>query len=719
IGPVETKNNGLELRDREDFLLVIPPDFPFDIPWIKVLHKRFAGFPHVVWSHQLCIFQSAIEWNPADGLYGFFERLRIWLWRAAINDMDPVGGPLEPPHHITDYSQVPFVIRANAPVESGKPWFGLAELKKYPNRIELVGWNNLDGKWPEDYSPAFAVFLPEALPMEFPKKGADFFRELNNQGIDRSQILQNLALASLFADDKSPIHLVLGIPNMRRSPGGSPKFHIAVWTVPSDFIDFFRTIFPKGTDSEEVRLIKKEFADKIYSFFETTEIAWCRVLEDRDEIVIRRDFKTPIAWFTGKNVLILGCGALGSWAAEIIARAKPNLIHIVDHSIVKPGLLARQNYTLEDIGSNKATALAKRLQEIIPKESVEYFPCEAHYFITKNKEILNKYNIILDCTASHIFQMKLEKDWALFNNNAPAIISMVINGTAQHCLGVVLSPKSSSGIWDAYTQLKYKLCFDGSKQKIISAFYSEQATKDLFQPEPGCSDPTFSGSTADAAILTSTALGIAVDKLMVGTSQGFAFSAVGKDCSTGAYYTVEFSKIEEIKVDKYRIRISKNVYQEVRGWVKQNKRLRSSRHETGGLLWGLWDDAIGIIWVFDCSGPPPDSRHDPAFFICGAKGTIEEHKKRFKLSHGSCGFIGLWHTHPDMHSDQSGIDMASMADLVSIKKKKKKRVLMLIFGRTENQSTANFYIYESQSLDQSTDLISIGETQTVLESTII
>jgi len=98
LGPMETRPGGLDLREREEFVLSVPPDFPFDYPTLLLDHDRFAHFPHVIWSTWICLYQSAIQWNPADGLYGFFERLSVWLGRAAINEMDPVEGPLEPPH---------------------------------------------------------------------------------------------------------------------------------------------------------------------------------------------------------------------------------------------------------------------------------------------------------------------------------------------------------------------------------------------------------------------------------------------------------------------------------------------------------------------------------------------------------------------------------------------------------------------------------------------
>src|SRR5690349_2965124 len=57
VGPVETAPGGLDLREREEFILTVPPNFPFDFPRLSVAHDRFAGFPHVVWTHGICLYR--------------------------------------------------------------------------------------------------------------------------------------------------------------------------------------------------------------------------------------------------------------------------------------------------------------------------------------------------------------------------------------------------------------------------------------------------------------------------------------------------------------------------------------------------------------------------------------------------------------------------------------------------------------------------------------
>jgi len=632
--------------------------------------------------------------------------------------MDPLEGPLEPPHHVTSFSQVPFVIRSNAPVAAGTPWYGVAELERHSNRTELVAWNDLTGAMPADRQMALAIILPEPLPMQFPKMGADLFKELSKQNVDRYQIIRNLAIASLFTEKGDAIHLVVGLP-MRRAADGSPRIHVAVWSTPPAFADSLRSALPKDTDTEGLRAIRQELADALYSLLEKTEIAWCQVMEDRSEIVVRRDRGTSLEWFAGKKVLVLGCGALGSWVAEMLVRVNLRSLHVLDSANVKPGVLARQNYLPSDIGSNKAAALVRRLKAVDPRLAIEGFAVEAHGYLTRTPEAIRGYDAVIDCTASSIFQMKMERDWRLFGGRTPPIMSMVTDAKARRCLLVCISPNSGGGMWDAYVQLKHRLCAQRSSPELVSAFYSENAVKDLFQPEPGCSDPTFAGSTADVCCVASTALNMAAEHWAKGcTTVGGAFSAHSVERG-GETEVVGLSGIQEMVSGGDRVRIASGVYREAKAWVRRNNRIRSRSYETGGLLWGFWDDAVGVIWIFDASGPPPDSRHEPGHFVCGVEGTSEEHKRRMGQSHGTCGFIGFWHTHPDMDSRQSIVDIGGMAELVSRIGQNQKRSVMLIFGRTGGRSTATIHVYESHSLSPRGDLISVGVGEISLEEPVV
>jgi hypothetical protein len=715
VGAIETRQGGLDLREREEFILGVPPDFPFDRPSLRVGHNRFAGFPHVTWVTSICLYQSSIEWNPSDGLYGFFDRLRLWLARAAINDMDPLEGPLEPPHHDTDFSQKPVVIRADAPCRAGEAWNGVALLQEHANRVELTGWNDLDGEWPTGGRLALAVMLSEALPMEFPSSGADLFSVFERAGLPRERIIRRLALSALLTPDTDAAYFVFGLP-MRRAVDGSLRTHLAVWAVDAEKAASLRQALPQVTDTDEIITLREALFDTLVRLFELSAVKWCQIFEDRPEIVQRRDAGTAVAWFAGKKILILGCGALGSLIAEMVARAQANAIDLVDNALVKPGLLARQNFELIDIATNKADGLAHRLRAIAHGCTITPHPSEAFAFVKADADRLRSYDIVLDCTASAIFQMKLERHWETLGARTPAVASVVIDGQARHCLCVIVPPNASGGIWDSYVALKELLCRGQAHQDLVETFYSERAATRLFQPEPGCSDPTFAASTADVAGLAASALNLTAESIAAGHNVcvGAALSAIWRGRADGAVCTL-LTQFGNVQAGPYTLRIAPAVVAKARAYVRQNSRLRSPAHETGGLLWGLWDDAVQKIWIFDASGPPPDSRHDPAHFVCGVEGTRDEHTRRVATSYGVCGFVGHWHTHPELPPHQSSIDIATMTTLVSTIGQNQKRSVMLIFGRAGDAGAAGVYVYESLSTGASQELISVGLSHIALE----
>ena len=85
-------------------------------------------------------------------------------------------------------------------------------------------------------------------------------------------------------------------------------------------------------------------------------IEWCNMSDERQAITTRRDDRCPVNSYRGKTVHVWGCGGLGSWTAEFIARAGATSITVCDPGVITAGLLVRQNYTEADIGQIKADA---------------------------------------------------------------------------------------------------------------------------------------------------------------------------------------------------------------------------------------------------------------------------------------------------------------------------------------------------------------------------
>jgi len=66
------------------------------------------------------------------------------------------------------------------------------------------------------------------------------------------------------------------------------------------------------------------------------------------------------------KVGIAGCGGLGSNIANVLVRSGFGDIEMIDHDVIEPSNLNRQNYFLDEIGFSKVEMTAKRLIGINP-----------------------------------------------------------------------------------------------------------------------------------------------------------------------------------------------------------------------------------------------------------------------------------------------------------------------------------------------------------------
>ena len=96
--------------------------------------------------------------------------------------------------------------------------------------------------------------------------------------------------------------------------------------------------------------------------------------EERPARTSRRDHRRPINAFTGSHVVLWGCGGIGSWAGEFLARAGVARLTLCDPAVVTGPLLVRQDFAEGDVGRSKAEALADRLRSLNDLLAVDVIP---------------------------------------------------------------------------------------------------------------------------------------------------------------------------------------------------------------------------------------------------------------------------------------------------------------------------------------------------------
>ena len=103
--------------------------------------------------------------------------------------------------------------------------------------------------------------------------------------------------------------------------------------------------------------------------------------------------------FTSKKVLLLGVGALGSAMAEMLVRAGVTQMLIMDGDLLKAGNLVRHTLDLRDLNENKASAIAKRLNQLSPQAVVEAMNYSFPPATASERQVLMDCEIVIDCTG--------------------------------------------------------------------------------------------------------------------------------------------------------------------------------------------------------------------------------------------------------------------------------------------------------------------------------
>lgn len=481
---------GLQLEDDEQFIVRIRPSV-FLPPAVEVDHARFLGYPHVLQGQRLCIYlDPSREWRPSHGIAGFLTRLWDWLTDAAGGAFDAstamyhaVGGVL----HQADGTPT-IVVR-----EPGQPkHHQIARLvARSPHRYDLTYSKDHDGY----RTPVFS--LATDLPLGAASTFAAFLLLLDDPYRDRAEgrpprvspqspaFLTSVLACAVRNPDDTEQYFVLAVPH----PAGGPH-HLLGGRLPVATANALRHIAKKSGTAINIdpATINADIP-----------VEWCNMSDERQEVTTRRDDSRPVNGFRGKAVHIWGCGGLGSWIAEFIARAGATTITVCDPGTVTGGLLVRQNYVEGDIGQTKADALAARLRAIRDDLTVTV----AEGSVPDDPASFLAADLILDATVSNSITTYLDALAAATEHKA--LIAQVATDASSGTLGIasICAPGAKftpSGIDERAG--RSVLASDGLE--LYHPLWQEAADGDELIPTRGCSVPTFHGSAADLAAVAAT-----------------------------------------------------------------------------------------------------------------------------------------------------------------------------------------------------------------------
>jgi ubiquitin-protein ligase len=217
------------------------------------------------------------------------------------------------------------------------------------------------------------------------------------------------------------------------------------------------------------------------------------------------------------KVGIIGLGSVGSKVAVSLARSGIKNFYLVDHDILLPENLCRNQLEWWDVGEHKVHTVKKIIQRILPSTNIEIsiFNIGGQESNSALENILRKLSqsdLIIDTTAN------------------PEAFNLLSYSAKQHGIPMVWGEVLAGGI--GALAARYRPSYEPSPQSMRSAFYEylslNKATFSSLDSRPysGDSDSTdtLTATDADVSILAGYLTQIALDILLDKNSQRFPYS---------------------------------------------------------------------------------------------------------------------------------------------------------------------------------------------------
>jgi integrative and conjugative element protein (TIGR02256 family) len=346
---------------------------------------------------------------------------------------------------------------------------------------------------------------------------------------------------------------------------------------------------------------------------------------------------------------------------------------VADRDHVGPGLLVRQPYQDSDIGLAKARQLAERLAGIRPS-GVEILAevGDVRDTILGAGTSRPRADLIVDATANRGVSVRIEWLRRTERGSWPPVLTVGVGHACERAVGALALPHASGAGADILQCFADQAVTDEALQDAAEDFFADPGPDGMFQPEIGCSEPTFTGSDPEVAAAAGQVFAWSLRVLSdyavrrPVSPRSLFLARLPGDPRLPAHVYLEWAN--DVTVDDersgYQIRIRPQAMAHMRAEALTVARRFPHFRETGGVLLGYFDDACRVIWATVAEGPPPDSKRGAGFFWHGTEAVADRVARHRAASRGRVRFIGMWHTHPGMSARASLTDDRAMRNLL-------------------------------------------------------
>ena len=343
---------------------------------------------------------ARLEWHV--------ERTKLWIQAAATGSLTKPGDPFELPDYRSISGSLILFHEGDASLASWSAtqhkwgWVNFASVNagtratttfRSPSGREIYG-----PPWGEAVANVDASEVGLWLRLEKPLASEPWQAPMTWGAIEdcfEKQEASPLALIEKHADrirDGRSHLMLIGYPIPAIIGGPAVRMHwvalrLPVLTGSGARIKGFRNTGQGLWSYDRTRLFRPDSP----ALWESTENA------DDSELTSRGSLSPN--WREAR-VLVIGCGALGSAVAELLARGGVRDLILCDPDNFESGNLVRHTLTCDNLGENKAEALATRLNSASPNANAQAIPETFPPTKTADVERATRATVVVDCSAN-------------------------------------------------------------------------------------------------------------------------------------------------------------------------------------------------------------------------------------------------------------------------------------------------------------------------------
>lgn len=438
-------------------------DYPFgSLSILPAMNESIeATFPHMNYnsdigkpwrSGDICVKTNYGSWKSAyfnrepfdvSRLQWSIKRAKAWIYAAANGTLFSDGDPFEFPHFT---SGIKTRVAFSETLESFSTWSsltdngGVVDIFRLPLNNNITVVNNfysdtgsiLSYEWgigisenqPELERALWYRFpeIPVLQPWRMAMNWGELFNLCKSNGWDLKSFLENKLIKSKYLD-KTKL-LVLGFPVSAYIGKPNERMHWFAVRLPG-LIKTLRGFRPNTPEWRQANFSSM--------FAGHQSIKWLNAENwAKDQITTRGALSDQL---NELNICVIGVGAVGSYLSELLARLGCKRFALVDDDGVSIGNFSRHTLTMESLVRYKAEKVAERLNNTFPHISASSRIISIQKLISEEPEFLNKFDLIIDCTAEDNVLQTLELNCI---SQSQVVLSVSVGQEAQSLLAFMI-----------------------------------------------------------------------------------------------------------------------------------------------------------------------------------------------------------------------------------------------------------------------------------------